>query len=68
MRMTKNAFTWAVTIALHHGEIKPNPERVSDIRGYLNNFNNWSRLKFPMGIDKINELNKTITFLLTYQG
>ena len=53
----EECFKWAVTAALHHGDIKSHPERVSNIVGYANNYN-WSRLEFPVAINKINEFEK----------
>ena len=35
----KECFKWAVTAALHHKEIKSNPERVSNIKRYVDNYN-----------------------------
>ena len=48
---------WAVTSALHHEEIGKNPQRISNIMRYTNNYN-WSRLEFPVAINKINGFEK----------
>ena len=53
----EECFKWAVTAALHHEEIKSHPEHISNIMRYTNNYN-WSRLKFPVAINKINEFEK----------
>ena len=49
MRMTKNVLN-GLTVALHYKEIKPHPERLSNIVGYANNYN-WSGLEFPVAIN-----------------
>ena len=46
-----------MTAALHHVEMKSHPERISKLRKYGNNYD-WSRLKFPMAINKIGEFEK----------
>ena len=48
---------WAVNAALHHQEIGNDPQRISKIIRYTNNYN-WSGLKFPVAINKINEFEK----------
>ena len=53
----EECFKWAATTALHHGEIKSHPECMSNIMMYTNNYN-WSRLEFPVAINKINEFEK----------
>ena len=53
--MMKNR--WAATTPLHFKEIKSNSKRVPNIRCYVNNYG-WSRLKFPVAINKINEFEK----------
>ena len=53
----KECFKWAVTAALHHKEIGKNPQCISNIIRYTNNYN-WSRLEFPVAINKINEFEK----------
>ena len=59
-------FKWAVTAALHHEEVKSHPERLSNIKQYVNNYN-WSGLKFPVAINKIGKFKKkTMTFPFTY--
>ena len=54
---SNECFKWAVTVSLHHEEIKLHPERLSNIRKYVNNYN-LSRLKFPVAINKIGEFEK----------
>ena len=43
--------------ALHHEEIKSNPERISNIRKYGNNYNS-SGFKFLVAVNKIGEFEK----------
>ena len=53
----EECFKWAVTAALHHGEIKSNPERISNIIRHANNYN-WSGLKFPVASNDIGKFEK----------
>ena len=53
----EECFKWAVTVALHHEEIKSHPERISNIMRYTNNYN-WSGLKFPVAINDIGKFEK----------
>ena len=53
----EECFKWAVTAALHYKEIKSHPERISNIVGHANNYS-WSRLEFPVAINKINKFEK----------
>ena len=53
----EECFKWAVTAALHHEKIKSHPEHISNIVGYANNYN-WSGLKFPVAINKINKFER----------
>ena len=50
-------FKWAVIAALHHKEIKNNPERVSFLRPYENQYN-WERLEYPVLNKKIDKFEK----------
>ena len=40
-------FKWAVTVALHYGEIGVHPERISKIRPFVNRYN-WNGINFPI--------------------
>ena len=53
----KECFKWAVIEALHHEEIKHNPERISLLRSYENQCN-WKALEFPASINKIDKFEK----------
>ena len=49
----EECFKWAVIAALRWTDIKFNPERVSNLRKFSNNYD-WSGLKFPVLIKDIN--------------
>ena len=53
----EECFKWAVIAALHHEEIKHNPERTSLLRPYENQYN-WKGLEFPVSIKKIDKFEK----------
>ena len=53
----EECFKWAVIAALHHEEIKNNPERISFVRPYENQ-HNWKGLEFPVSIKKIDKFEK----------
>ena len=53
----EECFKWAVVGALHHEEIKNNPERISLLRSYENQ-HNWKGLEFPVSIKKIDKFDK----------
>ena len=61
----EECFKWAVTAALNHKEIGKNPQHISNIMRYVNNYN-WSRLEFPMAINKINEFGKNNNDIVVY--
>ena len=39
-------FQYALTVALHHEKIKDNPERISKIKPFINQYN-WNNIHFP---------------------
>ena len=53
----EECFKWAFIAALHHEEIKHNPERTSLLRPYENQYN-WKGLEFPVSIKKIDKFEK----------
>ena len=53
----EECFKWAVIEALHHKEIKYNPERISLLRPYENQYN-WKELEFPVSTKKIDKFEK----------
>ena len=63
----EECFKWAVTAALNYNEIKSNPERMSNIVGYTNNYN-WSGLEFPVAINKISEFEKNNDIVVNVLG
>ena len=48
---------WAITVALHHKEIKSHPKCMSNIMRYTNNYD-WSGLGFPVAISEIEKFEK----------
>ena len=53
----EECFKWAVIAALHHEDIKQNPEKISLLRPYENQ-NNWKGLEFPVSTKKIDKFEK----------
>ena len=53
----EECFKWATSIALHHEDIKNNPERISLLRPYENQ-HNWKGLDLPVSIKKIDNFEK----------
>ena len=53
----EECFKWAVIAVLHHKEIKNNPERISFLRPYKNQYN-WKGVEFPVSIRKIDKFEK----------
>ena len=53
----KECFKWAVITALHHEDIKQNPERISLLRPDEKQYN-WKGLEFPVSIKKIDKFEK----------
>ena len=51
----EQCFKWAVIAALHHEEIKQNPERISLLQ---QDQYNWNGLEFPLAIQKISKFEK----------
>ena len=42
-------FQYSITAALNHQEIRNHPERISNIKPYVHNYN-WTGIDFPAGI------------------
>ena len=53
----QECFKWAVTVALNHGEIGKDPQRISNIKPYTNK-HNWTGLEFPVAVNKIDRFEK----------
>ena len=61
-------FQYAVTVVLNYGEVKWNPERVSDIKPFINKYN-WKGINYPTKIDDwktFEKNNPTIALNLLY--
>ena len=60
-------FRYAVTVASNHGEIKWNPERVLNIKPFINKYD-WKGINYPTKIDdwKTFEKNNPIIALPAY--
>ena len=39
-------FQYSIIVSMYHKEIKNNPERISKIKPFINNFN-WENINFP---------------------
>ena len=55
-------FKYSITVALNHQNIENHPERISNIKLFINNYN-WDGIDFPVGIKdwkKFERNNKTI--------
>ena len=53
----EECFRWSVIAALDHKEIKSNPECMSNLKRFTNNYD-WSGLEYPIAINKISEFEK----------
>ena len=53
----EECFKWAVVAALHCEEISVNPERISKLRPFAEQYD-WERLEFPMALNKISKFEK----------
>ena len=53
----EDCFKWAVLAALHYEEVGNNPERISKLKPYVEQYN-WGGLEFPMAIEKIGKFEK----------
>ena len=61
-------FQYPVTVALNYGEIKWNPERVSNIKPFTNKYN-WKITNYPIKIDDwktFEKNNRTIALSILY--
>ena len=53
----QECFKWAIIAGLHYKEIGKNPQRISNLRKFEDQYN-WSGLKFPLSIDQIKKFEK----------
>ena len=61
-------FQYTVTVALNHDKIKWNPERVSNIKPFINKYN-WKGINYPSKINdckKCEKNNSTIALNILY--
>ena len=61
-------FQYSITVALNHQEIESHPERISNIKPFINKYN-WKDIDFPTGIKdrkKFERNNKTIALHILY--
>ena len=63
----EECFKWVDTAALYHEEIDKDRQRISKIMRCTNNYN-WSGLKFPVAINKINEFEKNNNISINVLG
>ena len=56
-------FQYSITAALNHQEIRNHPERISNIKPYVDKYN-WNGIDFPAGIKDWEKFEKIITKLL----
>ena len=56
-------FQYAITAALNHQKIENHPERISNIKPFIDQYN-WKDIDFPAGIKDWKSLNKIIIQLL----
>ena len=63
-----NCFQYALTVALNHKQIKSHPERISEIKPLINQYD-WKEVDFPMHSKdwiKLESNNKTIALNILF--
>ena len=58
-------FQYAVMVALNYAEIESHPERFSDIKGFINEYN-WKGIIYPSKIDDWKTFEKKKLLLIFY--
>ena len=61
-------FQYSITVALNHQNIESHPERISNIKPFINQYN-WEGIDFPVGTKdwkKFERNNKTIALNILY--
>ena len=61
-------FQYSITVALNHQNIENHPERISNIKPFIDQYN-WEDIDFPAGIkdwEKFERNNKTIALNILY--
>ena len=64
----KKCFQYAVTVVLNHEEIKKNPQRIANIKLFINKYN-WKGINFPSEKDdwkKFAKNNITVALNVSY--
>ena len=62
------SFQYSITVALNHQNIENHPERISNIKPFIDQYN-WEGIDFPSGIKdwkKFERINKTIALNILY--
>ena len=52
-----NCFQYAIIAALCHQDISNNPERITKLKPFINNYN-WKDINFPAGPDDWNKFER----------
>ena len=63
-----NCFQYAITVALNHQNIGRNPQRISNVKPFINQYN-WKRVEFPTeqkDWKRFEQNNKTIALNISY--
>ena len=63
-----NCFQYAITVALNHQNIRRDPQKISKIKRFINQYN-WKRIEFPTeqkDWKKFEQNNKTIALNILY--
>ena len=61
-------FQYSITVALNHQKIRNNPERISNIKHFIDN-HNWKGIDFPAGVkywEKPEKNNKEVALNILY--
>ena len=60
--MTQSVFKWAIIAADRWTDIGSHPERISNLRKFVNNYD-WSGLEFPVSLKQIGkfEINNDVS-------
>ncbi|XP_057301757.1 uncharacterized protein LOC130636145 [Hydractinia symbiolongicarpus] len=53
----EECFKWSIIAALHHEDITSDPERISKLRPFADEYN-WHGIEFPMSIKEISKFEK----------
>ncbi|XP_057310212.1 uncharacterized protein LOC130648190 [Hydractinia symbiolongicarpus] len=53
----EECFKWALIAAMHHGEIANNPQRISNLRPFVDQYN-WEGFEFTVALNKIGKFEE----------